>query len=105
MAWQVRHRTHGLFMGVSHGSGHFHLVSGCCRGLGVFRFESLDQITTFLELASGPHLPEHARLYSDEFVIEEWDFKTHDLLLDEGLLDSCAEYLQWSFSIWPVSIN
>lgn len=105
MAWQVRHKIVGVFMGVSHGKGHYSNVSECCRGLGVYRFTTYEQIESLLEMADSPHLPERARLKREDFIIESWDYKLHDLLLDEGLLESCAEYLQWSLSIWPVSLN
>lgn len=105
MAWQVRHKLVGVFMGVNHGCGHYHSISECCRGLGVFRFESMHQIEAFFEMANGLHLPPEKRLKAEDFIIEEWDFKLHDLLLDEGLVDGCQSYLAWSLSMWPVSMN
>lgn len=103
--WQVRHKTVGLFMGVNHGKGHYHVISECCRTLGVFQFHNAEQIESLFEMASSPHLPQSARYKREDFVVEPWDLKTHDLLLDEGLLDDCQEYLNYSFSVFPMNVN
>lgn len=105
MAWQVRHRSHGVFMGVNHGKAHYHGSSECCRSLGVYRFERSDQIEAFIEYAGSPHLPEQSRSKPEDFVVEEWSFPLDDLLHDEGLVDSIQEFLQWSFSVFPVGNN
>ena len=105
MAWQVRHRVVGLFMGVSHGKGHYSTASECCRSMGVFRFTRQSQIEAFFEVANSPHLPDDARLVREDFVIEEWSLKDHDLLLDEGLLDDIAVYLHWSTESYPIGMN
>jgi hypothetical protein len=103
--WQVRHNKVGLFMGVHHGMGHYHLVSVCCRGLGVFQFSTPEQIESLFETADSPHLPDSARLKREDFIIEVWDQKAHDLLLDEHCVDMVTTYLQWSLNVWPVGMN
>jgi len=103
--WQVRHKTAGLFMGVNHGKGHYSNVSQCCRTLGVFQFRSQAQIESLFEMASSPHLPPLAQMKREDLVVETWDLKAHDLLLDEGLVDDCQAYLQWSLHVFPVGMS
>lgn len=104
--WQVRHKRVGLFMGVSHGKGHYSYASECCRSLGVYGFTSWSQIENLLEAADSPHLPETARLKREDFVVEEWSLKDHDLLLDEGVIDDCYFYIHWSCQVFgPMSLN
>lgn len=103
--WQVRHKTAGLFMGVNHGMGHYHIISECCRGLGVYQFTNRGQIESLFEMADSPHLPEESRMKREDFVVEPWDFKAHDLLMDEHLLDMCHTYLGWSMGVFPVGMN
>lgn len=93
--WQVRHKRVGIFMGVSHGKGHYHNVSECCRSLGVYQFKTTEQIETLLEMANSPHLPDRARLKREDFIVEEWSLKMHHLLLDEGTIDDCAFIRGW----------
>jgi hypothetical protein len=103
--WQVRHKTNGLFMGVSHGKGHYHIISECCRGLGVFCFDSEALLERFFDLAGRSDLPPRARLKREDFIIEPWDSNINNLLLDEALVDSCGEYLVWSTNLFPVGNN
>ena len=103
--WQVRHKTAGLFMGVSHGKGHFHLISQCCQRLGVFRFNNHEQILSLLRQASSPHLPEASRMYGPDFVVEPWDRVMHDFLIEEGLMADCYAYLMWSLNTYPNTYN
>jgi hypothetical protein len=103
--WQVRHKTAGLFMGVNHGKGHYSNMSECCRSLGVFQFTNMPQIESLFEMADSPHLPDHARLKREDFIVEDWDLRMHSHLLDQGLVDDCQSYLQWSFSVFAVGMN
>lgn len=103
--WQVRHKTAGLFMGVNHGNAHFHGISECCRGLGVYQFSDQEHIESLFKMAESPHLPERARMKREDFVVEPWEFKAHDLLLDEHCIDMCQAYLQMSLTRWPVGMN
>lgn len=105
MAWQVRHKTAGLFMGVNHRKGHYSNVSECCRFLGVYKFTTPAEIEQLFDVASHPRLPPEARMPREDFTVEEWDFKAHDLLLDEALLDACHEYVQWSMSVFQFGLN
>lgn len=105
MIWQVRHKVAGVFMGVSHGKAHFHVMSGCCRHLGVFRFARQEQIEVFIEMANSPHLPESARLQRQDFVVEEWNVGLNGMLLDEALLDDCYAFLRWSSEVFPIGFN
>ena len=90
MAWQVRHKSVGLFMGVSHGKGHYSNVSECCKSLGVYCFRSSSEIESLFEAADSPHLPDGSRLKREDFIVEDWSIKDHDYLLDSGLLENCA---------------
>lgn len=92
-------------MGVSHGKGHFTNWSQCCRGLGVFKFTSPEQIETFFEMANNEHLPESARLQRRDFIIEEWNWAENEILIDEDLLDACREFQQWVVMTFPVGMN
>jgi len=73
--------------------------------MGVFQFQRQSQIEAFFEVANSPHLPEHARLLREDFTIEVWSLKDHDLLLDEGLLDDVAAFLHWSTETYPIGMN
>lgn len=104
--WQVRHKVVGVFMGVSHGKGHYSGVSECCRSLGVFLFRETSQIQSLFEMADSPHLPDSARLKREDFIVEEWCPKLNELLLDEGLLECCSDLRGWVYNLHgPMGLN
>jgi hypothetical protein len=90
-------------MGVSHGSAHYHKISECCHGLGVFKFLREGQLETFFEMADSTHLPE--RLKKAEFTVEPWDSKLNEFLANEGLLQDCQDFLHASLAHFPICIN
>jgi len=100
---QVRHNKYGVFMGVAHGKAHFHKISECCHGLGVYQFVRDSQIKAFFDLADSPHLPE--RLKKDEFTVEPWDSRLNEFLANEGTLQDCEDFLTASLAHFPICVN
>ena len=103
--WQVRHTTAGVFMGVSHGKGHYSNISECCRGLGVFKFRTAEEIDELFRTVVSPRLPPNARMDPRDLSIEEWNPKLNELLEDEGVVEA-AQYLSgWILSTFPCGLS
>lgn len=103
--WQVRHKEHGLFLGVNHGVAHYEKLSPCCNLMGVYKFETSADVEDFFESARHPRLPRQFRYPPSAFDIEPWSIEDHRRIEEVGLHQNAREFLDWSFQVFPQGNN